>query len=195
MKQDYTLTVYAEDQVGLLSRIAIIFSRRKINIDSLNTCPSEIEGIHRFTILISETEEVVKKLCRQIEKQVEVLKAYFHTNNEIVWQELALFKLPTQQVAEKMIVERVLREYGARVVVIRNDYTIFESTGQTEETNKLIELFGNYGLIEFVRSARVAIIKASDGFHKKIKEFEASEPHELTAINEYLNEPDDVFTL
>ena len=195
MKQDYTLTVYAEDQVGLLSRIAIIFSRRKINIDSLNTCPSEIEGIHRFTILISETEEVVKKLCRQIEKQVEVLKAYFHTNNEIVWQELALFKLPTQQVAEKMIVERVLREYGARVVVIRNDYTIFESTGQTEETNKLIELFGNYGLIEFVRSARVAIIKSSDGFHKKIKEFEASEPHELTAINEYLNEPDDVFTL
>jgi len=195
MKQDYTLTVYAEDQVGLLSRIAIIFSRRKINIDSLNTCPSEIEGIHRFTILISETEEVVKKLCRQIEKQVEVLKAYFHTNNEIVWQELPLFKLPTQQVAEKMIVERVLREYGARVVVIRNDYTIFESTGQTEETNKLIELFGNYGLIEFVRSARVAIIKASDGFHKKIKEFEASEPHEQTAINEYLNEPDDVFTL
>jgi acetolactate synthase-1/3 small subunit len=195
MKQDYTLTVYAEDQVGLLSRIAIIFSRRKINIDSLNTCPSEIEGIHRFTILISETDEVVKKLCRQIEKQVEVLKAYYHTNNEIVWQELALFKLPTQQVAEKMIVERVLREYGARVVVIRNDYTIFESTGQTEETSKLIELFEKYGLIEFVRSARVAIIKASEGFHKKIKEFEASAPHELTAINEYLNEPDDVFTL
>jgi len=195
MKQDYTLTVYAEDQVGLLSRIAIIFSRRKINIDSLNTCPSEIEGIHRFTILINETEEVVKKLCRQIEKQVDVLKAYYHTNNEIVWQELALFKLPTQQVAEKIIVERVLREYGARVVVIRNDYTIFESTGQTEETEKLIELFEKYGLIEFVRSARVAIIKASDGFHKKIKEFEASEPHELTAINEYLNEPDDVFTL
>ena len=115
MKQDYTLTVYAEDQVGLLSRIAIIFSRRKINIDSLNTCPSEIEGIHRFTILISETEEVVKKLCRQIEKQVEVLKAYFHTNNEIVWQELALFDVRNDvqeqsevSAANPQVVERLL---------------------------------------------------------------------------------------
>ena len=79
MKQEYTITVYNENQIGLLNRIAIIFSRRKINIDSMNTSPSEIEGIHRFTILIDETEEVVRKVCRQIEKQVEVLKAYFNT--------------------------------------------------------------------------------------------------------------------
>ena len=78
MKQTYTITVYTEDQIGIVARVSTIFSRRKINIDSLNTCPSEIDGIHRFTIVISETEEVVKKLCRQIEKQVEILKAYFN---------------------------------------------------------------------------------------------------------------------
>ena len=60
MKQEYTITVYTENQIGLLNRIAIIFSRRKINIDSMNTSPSEIEGIHRFTILIEDTEEVVR---------------------------------------------------------------------------------------------------------------------------------------
>lgn len=195
MMQEYTLTVYAEDQIGLLSRIAIIFSRRKININSLNTSPSEIEGIHRFNIVIDETEEVVKKLCRQIEKQVEVLKAYYNTGDEIVWQEMALYKLPTKQVAEKMTVERILRQYGARVVVIRDDYTIFETTGHREETDKLVEVLEEYGLIEFVRGARIAIIKASEGFHKRIKAFEAQEPHEEVVENAFLNENEQVFTL
>src|SRR5277367_5325478 len=102
MKQEYTITVYTENQVGLLNRIAIIFTRRKINIDSLNTSPTEVESVHRFTIVINETEEVVRKLCRQIEKQVEVLKAYFNQNDEIVWQELALYKVSTDQIVEKV---------------------------------------------------------------------------------------------
>src|ERR1700679_1019002 len=98
MKKEFTITVYTENQIGLLNRIAIIFSRRKINIDSLNTSPSEIEGIHRFTILVEETEDVVRKVCRQIEKQVEVLKAYFNTEDEIVWQEMALYKVSTDMI-------------------------------------------------------------------------------------------------
>ncbi len=76
-RQEYNITAYTENQVGLLNRIAIIFSRRKINIESLNVSPSEIEGIHRFNIVIVETEEVVEKLAKQIEKQVEVLKVYY----------------------------------------------------------------------------------------------------------------------
>jgi len=195
MKQEFTVTVYTENQIGLLNRIAIMFSRRKINIESLNTSPSEIEGIHRFTIVINELEEVVKKLARQIEKQVEVLKAYYNTNDEIVWQELALYKVPTDEIAEKVKVERLLREYGARAVVIRKDYTVFETTGQREEINKLISVLEPYGLIEFVRSARVAIIKASSGFHSKLKEFEKREPSEDVIENEYLGQGDQVFTM
>ncbi|AEV96506.1 acetolactate synthase, small subunit [Niastella koreensis GR20-10] len=195
MKQEFTVTVYTENQIGLLNRIAIMFSRRKINIESLNTSPSEIEGIHRFTIVINEVEEVVKKLARQIEKQVEVLKAYYNTNDEIVWQELALYKVPTDEIAEKVKVERLLREYGARAVVIRKDYTVFETTGQREEINKLIAVLEPFGLIEFVRSARVAIIKASSGFHSKLKEFEKKEPGEEVIENEYLGKGDQVFTM
>jgi acetolactate synthase-1/3 small subunit len=195
MKQEYTITVYTENQVGLLNRIAIIFSRRKINIQSLNVSPSESEGIHRFTIVINEFEEVVRKLCRQIERQVEVLKAYFNTEDEIVWQELALYKVPTEEVAEKLQVERLLREFGARAVVIRKDYTIFETTGHREETDKLLAVLAPYGLIEFVRSARVAIIKASNGFHEKLKEFEAVEPASELVENEFLNKQAEVFSM
>ena len=194
-KQEFTITVYTENQIGLLNRIAIIFSRRKINIESMNTSPSEIEGIHRFTIVINEFEEVVKKLCRQIEKQVEVLKVYYNTSDEIVWQELALYKVTTDEIAEKAKVERLLREHGARAVVIRKDYTIFETSGHREETDKLVEVLEPYGLIEFVRSARVAIIKASNGFHEKLKEFEHTEPGEELIENEYLDTQDEVFTM
>ena len=195
MKQEFTITVYTENQIGLLNRIAIIFSRRKINIESLNTSPSEIEGIHRFTILINEVEEVVKKLSRQIEKQVEVLKAYYNTNEEIIWQELALYKVPTDIITEKVKVERLLREHGARAVVIRKDYTVFEATGQREETDRLVEVLEPYGLIEFVRSARVAIIKESNGFHEKLKEFEQVEPGEILVENEFLDRQQEVFSM
>lgn len=194
-KKEFNITVYTENQIGLLNRIAIIFSRRKLNIISLNTSPSEVESIHRFNIVIHETEEVVKKVARQIEKQVEVLKVYFNTNEEIIWQELALYKVPTDVITEHVSVERLLRAYGARAVVIRKDYTVFEATGHREETEALVGFLQPYGLIEFVRSARVAIIKASDGFHAKLREFERLEPGEQVAENEYLNKGQKVFTM
>ncbi|MBY0244175.1 MAG: acetolactate synthase small subunit [Sphingobacteriaceae bacterium] len=194
-KQEYTITVYTENQIGILGRIATIFSRRKINIESLNTSPSEIEHIHRFNIVINETEETVRKLARQIEKQIDVLKVYFNTNNEIVWQEMALYKVPTQEIAEKVLVERLLRENGAKAVVIRKDYTIFETTGHREETDKLISVLQPFGLIEFVRSARIAIIKNSEGFNAKIREFEQNEPGQEAIENEFLNKGKDMFSL
>jgi len=195
MKLEFTISVYTENQVGLLNRIAIIFSRRKINIESLNTSPSEVAGIHRFTIVINETEDVVRKLSRQIEKQVEVLRAFYNSGDEIVWQELALYKVPTDEITEKVKVERLLREHGARAVVIRKDYTVFETTGHREETDRLVKVLEPYGLIEFVRSARVAIIKASSGFHELLQDFEQREPGEEATENEYLAENQRVFAM
>lgn len=194
-KQEFTITVYTENQIGLLNRIAIMFSRRKINIESLNTSPSEIEHIHRFNIVVNDTEEVVSKIARQIEKQVEVLKVYYNTNDDIIWQEMALYKVPTDVIVEKVFVERLLRENGARAVVIRKDYTVFETTGHREETDKLIEVLQPYGLIEFVRSARVAIIKNSEGFNSKLREFESREPGEDVIEHQTPTEQDKIFTL
>lgn len=194
-KQEFTITLYSENSIGLIGRISTIFSRRKINIESLNTSPSEVEGIHRFTILITETEEVVRKLCRQIEKQVDVLKAYFNTNDEVIWQEQALYKVPTDTIAEKAPVERLLRQYGASAVVIRKDYTVFETAGHREEIDNLTEELTKYGLIEFVRGARIAIIKESAGFHAKLKKFEEVEPSEEIVENEFLDQGKSVFTM
>jgi|SRR5690554_121433 len=194
LKQEFTLTIYTENKVGIIGRIAIQFSRKKINIESVTGAPSEVSGIFRFTLVINESEEVVRKVCRQLEKQVDILKAYYNTNDEIVWQEQALFKVPTSEIAEKASVERLLRQYGARAVVIRNDYTIFETSGHSEEINGLTKALGKFGLIEFVRSGRIAIIKASEGFHKKLKEFENEEVSEMVE-NEFLDKQDRIFTM
>ncbi len=194
-RKEYTITLYTENSIGLIGRISGIFSRRKINIESLNTSPSEVEGIHRFTIVITETEEVLKKLCRQLEKQIDIMKAYYNTDDEIVWQEQALYKVPSDVVAEKVYVERLLRQYGASTVVIRKDYIVFETAGHREEIDKLTEELTKYGLIEFVRGARIAIIKASEGIHKKVLEFEKREPSPEIVENEFLDQRDNVFTM
>jgi len=195
MKKEFTISVYTENHVGLITRIAIIFSRRKINIESINAGPSEVESIHRFTIVITETEDVVQKVARQIEKQIDVLKVYYNTDDEIVWQEMAMYKVPTKVIAEQVKVERLLRQYGANTVVIRNDYTVFETTGHREEIDALADALQPWGLIEFVRSGRIAIIKASEGIHNAVLEFEASKPGEPVVENEFLDKRDGVFTM
>jgi acetolactate synthase-1/3 small subunit len=126
---------------------------------------------------------------------VDVLKAYFNTNDEIIWQEMALYKVPTDVIVEKVKVERLLHQFGARAVAIRKDFIVFETTGHREETNKVIEALEPYGLIEFVRSARVAIIKSSDSFHEKVKEFEKMQPGEEVVENEFLDKQNEVFTM
>jgi len=187
MKQEFTLTIYTENQVGLINKIAILFSRRKISLESLNTSPSEIENIYRFTIVVKETEVVVKNLVRQLEKIVDVFKVFYNTNEEIIWQQIALYKLATDVIMKEVKVERLLSEYGANAVVIRNDYTVFEVTGQDNEINNLLKELDQYGLIEFVKSSRIAIIKSSDGIHQQVLDMEKNDPTKLPINNEFLN--------
>ena len=195
MKQEYTLTIYTENQVGLINKIAIMFSRRKISLESLNTSLSEIEKIYRFTIVVKETEQIVKNLVRQIEKIVDVFKVYCNTNDEIIWQQIALYKVPTAIIMKEVKVERLLREYGAEAVVIQEDYTVFEATGQDEEVNNLLEELDKFGLIEFVRSSRIAIIKSSEGIHKKVLDMERNDPTEQPINNEFLNHKSVIFEM
>ena len=136
-KKEFTITVFTENQVGIISKIATMFSRRKISLESFNTSPTEFENIYRFTIVLNEREAFVDTLVKQIAKIVEVLAAYYNTEDEIIWQQLALYKLPTEKISKEVKVERLLRNHGAQVVVIRNDYTVFAVTGQEKEIEKL----------------------------------------------------------
>ena len=90
--KEYTITIFTENRTGITSRVVSIFTRRHINIESLTTSESSIPGIHCFTIVVNVSLDMVTKLVAQLEKQVDVIKAFHYEEDEIVYQEIALYK-------------------------------------------------------------------------------------------------------
>ncbi|MEE9438284.1 MAG: acetolactate synthase small subunit [Saprospiraceae bacterium] len=168
-KKVYTITVFSENKMGMLGRIATIISRRHINIESLNASKSSIEGIHRFTISVILPSEEVRKLVAQINKQVDVLKAFYYNNSEIVYQEVALYKVPAKAFADGDVVENLIRSHNARILSIEPEYIVIEKTGHPTETEQLLEELKEIGLYEFVRSGRVAIVKPMERLNNYLK--------------------------
>jgi len=179
MKKEFTITVFSEHKVGLLHRITVIFSRRKINIESLNTSESEVRGIYRFTIVINTTEDMVKTVTKQIEKQIGILKAFYHTVDEIVYQEIALYKVPTTAFAHGDEVESLIRKYNARILTVEPEYIIVEKTGHKEDTRTLFRELESYGVLQFARSGRIALTKQIKEISSYLKEIDKH--HEATA--------------
>jgi acetolactate synthase I/III small subunit len=159
MKQEFIISVYSENHIGLLTRITIVFTRRKINIESLTVSESAIKGVYKFTIVIKSTEEQVVKVVGQIEKILDVLKAFHHTNDEMIYQEIALYKVSTESLYENDTIEKVVRSAGARILEITRDYTVIEKTGHKEETQALFEELNKYKVMQFIRSGRVALTR------------------------------------
>lgn len=155
----FTITVFTEDQAGLLSRVVGIFNRRKLNIASLTTSQSSDPSIHRFTIVIEVTEDMVIKLVAQLDKQVDVLKAFYYTDEEVVHQEIALYKVPISVFSNGSEVERLIRRHNARVLLIEPEFVVIEKTGHEHETTNLLNDLRKFGIYEFVRSGRVAVVK------------------------------------
>lgn len=179
MKKQYTLSVYSEHKVGLLHRITVIFSRRKINIESLNTSESEVRGIYRFTIVIQATEDMVRVVTKQIEKQIGILKAFYHTVDEIVYQEIALYKVPTEAFANGDEVEKLIRKHNARILTIEPEYIVVEKTGHKDETKALFRDLEPYGILQFARSGRIALTKQIKEISAYLKEIDSH--HEAIA--------------
>ena len=148
-KQDFTISVFTEDKSGLLMRVVTVFTRRHINITSLTTSQSSRKDIYRFTIVVNVTESVVKKLVAAIEKQVEVIKAFYYFPNEVVYQEIALYKVPTSVFSNGDEVEELIRAHNARVLSIEPDYIVIEKTGHKKETEHLLKELQKIGIYEF----------------------------------------------
>ncbi len=159
MQQEFTLTIYSENRIGMLNQITTVFTRRHINIESLSTSESAIPGIHKFTVVVFATQEEIGVLVRQIEKRIDILKAYAFTQEEIVYQEIALYKVPTASLFEGNEVEKLVRHYGARILEITPEYAVIEKTGHKSETQELFEKLDPYGVTQFTRSGRIAINK------------------------------------
>mgnify|MGYP000057829315 FL=1 len=154
----YTLIVHSENIAGLLNQITAVFTRRQINIESLNVSASSIKGVHKYTITVWTTQDVIEKVVKQIEKKIDVLQAHYFTDSEIYQHEIALYKVSTPEFQENPMASKVIRRYSARIVEVNPVFSIVEKNGMSEEITALYEELRGLGcVLQFVRSGRVAI--------------------------------------
>ena len=158
-KELYTISVYTENNVGLLNRISAIFQKRHINIESISTSISEIKGVSRFTIVVIMTEVQIKKIIGHIEKQVEVIRAFYHKDEGIIYQESCLFKIKSELLFEKRDIQNIIKESNANIVTVNRHFFVLEKSGRRSEVDLLYRELSAYGILQFVRSGRIAVTK------------------------------------
>ncbi|MGP1477025.1 MAG: acetolactate synthase small subunit [Phocaeicola sp.] len=158
----YTLIVHSENIAGLLNQITAVFTRRQINIESLNVSASSIKGVHKYTITAWATKDEVEKIVKQIEKKIDVIQANYFTDNDIYQREIALYKLSTPEFENNPDASKIIRHYQAHIVEVNPKFLTVEKTGTDEEITSLYNALSKMNLVlQFVRSGRIAITTGS----------------------------------
>lgn len=158
----YTLGIFTEDKIGLLNRTTGIFTRRNISIESLTVSETEISGIFRFNIKIKTTKEQIEKVKNQLEKLIEVIRVQVYEEDETIYQEIALYKVPTEELLKSDRIEQLIRKHSARILYVGPEFLVIEKTGHKEETQELFIDLEPFGILEFVRSGRIFVSKSTE---------------------------------
>jgi len=157
--KSYTVSVFAENTPGVLHRITTLFTRRKVNIDSLTVSETERHGISRFTVVFDMDESTVKTVVKQIARVIEVMDVFVTTAEDLVYCEVALIKVRTESAQGRSEVENLAHRYGATVTHATEDYLFLRKAGYESEIDSLRLLLESHGLEEFIRSGRIALLK------------------------------------
>jgi acetolactate synthase-1/3 small subunit len=175
MQQEYTISLFTEDHIGILSRITLILTRRQININSITASESAVRGIQMLTMVVTTTPDMVNKVARQIEKLVDVIKVFVHTNQEIISQEIALYKVTTRGLMSGSMIDDLVRSYHARILEVTPEYIVVEKSGSREEITALLAFLEPSGLLQCVRSGRIAITRQVKELNAYLKEMDDAE--------------------
>ncbi len=179
-QKDYTISILAEDSPGILNKLTIVLNRRKININSLNVSTTEVMGVGRYTIVVTATKPELEKVVKQIRKLLDVLGAFLYEEDQIYYREIALYKLSLVVFQKNNLLEKLIGQYGARVIAMEEPHVVIEKTGTKQETHELYEALQPYDILEFARSGRVAVSKSKRRTEAFIKELETSQSNTLS---------------
>lgn len=159
-KKLYTLIIFSENLVGLLNAVTSVFTRRHINIESLNVSASSIKGLHRYTITCWCDECTIQKVTKLIEKKIGVVRANYFTDEEIFVQETALFKLSTPKLLQHNEISSLIRSHSAKIVEVNPTYAIVTMVGLTDEILSLFHRLMEWDcVLQYVRSGVIAVTK------------------------------------
>ncbi len=157
----YTLLIYTENMVGMLSQVTAVFTRRQVNIESINASASSIEGVHKYTITTWSTEEQMEIVTKQIEKKVDVIKADYYTDDQIFIREEALFKLSTPIVLKKPEISKIIRRANAQIIEVNPTFCTAMLSGLTKDILALYSALHDMDcILQYTRSGRIAITRS-----------------------------------
>ncbi len=165
----YTLLVYSENVAGILNQITAVFTRRQVNIESLNVSASSIPGVHKYTITAWSDEDQINKITRQIEKKIDVVKANYFTDDQLFIRETGLYKLSTEKVMANAEISRTIRRFGASIIEVNPTYVIVMMYGVTEQIVDLYRALDAYDcVLQYTRSGRIAVTR---GMQEQVSAF------------------------
>lgn len=154
----YTIIVHSENIAGILNQITAVFTRRQINIESLNVSASSIKGVHKYTITCWTTPDVIDKVVTQIEKKIDVIQAHYFTDKEIFQREVAMYKVATPEFQANPEASKVIRRYSAHIVEVNLTFSIVEMVGMSDDITSLYQELKQLNcVLQFVRSGRIAV--------------------------------------
>jgi acetolactate synthase-1/3 small subunit len=172
IKQEYTISIFTEDHIGILNHITIITTRRQIKIESITASESAVKGVQMLTLVVVTTPDMVRKVAKQIEKLVDIMKVFVHTAEDIIYQEIALYKVATKQLLSGSIIDNIVRTHHARILEVSPEFIVIEKTGHQAEIEALLKQLYPYGVLQFSRSGRVAITKQVKELNSYLKEMD-----------------------
>jgi len=168
-KKLYTLLVYSENVAGILNQITAVFTRRQVNIESLNVSASSIPGVHKYTITAWSEEDQIIKITRQIEKKIDVVKANYFTDEQLFIREAGLYKLSTEKVLANPEISRTVRRYDGTITEVNPTYTIVMKSGKTDDIIELFRALDAFDcVLQYTRSGRIAVTR---GMQEQVSEF------------------------
>jgi acetolactate synthase-1/2/3 large subunit len=158
----YTIIIFSANTPGVLYRIADLFLRRKVNIESLTVSETPEHSTSRFTIVVKGTEHVVEKIVKQLYRIVEIAKVSENEDPDLIFKEIALIKVAIRNFQQRQEIKDFVALSKGSIIHVGSDHVVIEKTGSEEEIDALVGLVRPYGIKEFVRSGRIALIKETD---------------------------------
>lgn len=165
----YTLLVYSENIAGVLNQITAVFTRRQVNIESLNVSASSIPGVHKYTITAWSDEDQIVKITKQIEKKIDVVKANYFTDDQLFIRETGLYKLATDIVLQNPQISKTIRHHDAQITEVNPTYVIAMKSGKTDDIMSLFNALNEFGcVLQYTRSGRIAVTRSTQ---EQVSEF------------------------
>ncbi len=154
-----TLIACVEDKPGVLNHVASLFRRRAFNIESLTVGHTEAPGVSRMTIVVDSNRTDAEKVAQNLEKLVNVIRVEDISDFPAVMRDVALIKVETPDTRTRAELMQIVETFRARVVDVGLETLIVEATGTEEKVDGLVDVLRPFGIVEMVRTGRVAMVR------------------------------------